>query len=163
MTRALANVVDGEKLDHLSDEIKATFTERIYNAREEVIRAHWETGKLMTEFLKSNSHVKMTALVQLLADRGAGKERTLYHCSKFYKTFPRYSDTDKLGFGKNLSWNKIKAYIDPPDEKTPERRVVSFEVSKEVWDAVRMENPREGEKISIEALDATVEILIKDV
>lgn len=154
------SIVLTEKLDHLADEIKATFTERISNARDEVIRAHHETGKAMHDFMRGQKDLKITALVQLLAERGAGKERTLWDCYKFFEKFPKYGDVDKLGHGKNISWNKIKAALEPAKAEVAIRKVAAFEVEASEWEAVKSLDGRIGDEINIEAIGGTVRLTI---
>lgn len=113
-----------ERIEHLAGEIKATFTERIYAAREEVITAHHETGKLIAEFVEETKYKPATLITQLV-QLGAGTETTLFLSHAFYKKFPKQSDIDRLGQGKNISWNKIRKAIAPNteekvvEEKTP--------------------------------------------
>lgn len=110
-TRELS-VANVEALSSLKEEIKACFVEYIFNARQEVIQAHHETGKLLHEYVKQYK-VKITLLVKQLVDDGDFKETTLWLCYKFYETYPKLNDVDKLGFGKNISWNKIRSAIAP--------------------------------------------------
>lgn len=149
-----------EKVDALVEEIKATFTERTVNAREEVILAHWETGKLIHEHLKHNKGVKITALVQLLADRGAGRERTLWDSAKFYEAFPRYKDIDKLGHGKNVSWNKIKAALIPAEENPNARKEVKLSVAKDEWDGIRVHEVENGTILRFKGVDTDIQVTI---
>ena len=100
-----------DKLAHDAEEIEAGFIERIHTAREEVILAHHEVGRILHE------SENVTALVQLLIKRGKIGERTLWDCAAFYKAFPDLKKVDKLGHGKNLSWNKIKEHISPSKKK----------------------------------------------
>ena len=113
-----------EKVEHLAGEIKATFTERIYAARDEVIKAHHETGKLIADYVKEED-CKPALLIKQLVQLGAGTETTLFLSHAFFKKFPTQADIDRLGQGKNISWNKIRRALAPNveekiiEEKTP--------------------------------------------
>lgn len=144
----------------LVEEIKATFVERVFNAREEVIRAHHETGKLIHTFLAEHKGVKVTLLVKRLEQEGAGKETTLWLSHEFYKKFPNLDDIDELGHGKNISWNKIRKLLAPPQEGVPVIKEVKVEVTKELWSGVRMANPKEGDTISFTSTDGKTKVFV---
>jgi hypothetical protein len=105
-------VIADDALEALAVEIKATFTERVFNARDEMINAHHETGRLISEHVGKRGDAIL--LVKQLVGLGAGTETTLYLSLAFFKRFPKLSDLDQLGHGKNISWNKIRAAIAEP-------------------------------------------------
>lgn len=151
------------EVEALAQEVKAIMTERIFNAREETIEAHHETGKLIHDYLKQHKEVKITALVQQMKKLRAGaSERTLYYCNAFYQKFPNIEDTEALGHGKNLSWNKIKVALGADKDKGKKIRTITFEISKESWDEVREQEAHRGDTVRISALDAEVIIKIKE-
>lgn len=151
------------EVEALAQEVKAILTERIFNAREETINAHHETGKLMHDYLKTHKGAKITALVQQMKKLKAGaSERTLYYCNAFYDKFPNIEDTEALGHGKNLSWNKIKVALGADKDKGKKIRTISFEVSLESWAEIVEQKAHRGDTIRISALDAEVIIKIKE-
>lgn len=117
---SLVTTVAHEKLDALRTEIAATLTERGYNARDEIIRAHHECGKLLHVFSKENK-VPITLLVKSVAQCGAAKETTLWLSYQFVEKFPEIEQIDRLGHGKAISWNKIRKAISP-DESVSKHR-----------------------------------------
>ena len=124
MTKALT--VPDEKFEALREEIKASFTEHVFAAREEVILAHHEAGKLITEYAKE-SGTKITLLVEQLSKGGAAKQSTLWLSCQFYRKYTNFNDIEKLGHGKNISWNKIRKAIAP---EVTEEAIVETKVPK---------------------------------
>ena len=93
----------------LVEDCHAVITERIRNAREEVIRCWWEVGeRIVTDpnyqkFSKGN----LSAHRQLAADLGTSTS-TLYFAMQFYAKFPDLEAfLEQSPHGKNLSWYKI--------------------------------------------------------
>ena len=154
------SIVLTEQLDALAEEIKATFIERVTNARDEVIRAHHETGKAMHAFHEKHPDMKNSVLVQTLALRGAGKEKTLYLCDKFYEKYPNLNDIDSLGHGKAISWNKIRAALEPPKEELAVHKIIEVEVTVAEWEEARKIEGEAGDEVNIEAIGGTVRLKI---
>lgn len=160
MSQALETITSDPRVDALAEEIKATFVERVFNAREEIILAHHDTGKLLHKFVKQHN-AKVTALVQYLDKIGCGNERTLWDCYKFYEKYPKLKDLDELGHGKNLSWNKIKAAISPKsDDKKV--KVFALTLSQKEWDDMRKIKIEKGEQDEFVTAEGIVRINIKE-
>ncbi len=107
-------IIPTEDLGHIAEQIEADFVEQIHISAEDVIGAHHKLG---AELCKYEDNV--TALVQLISERGSIGQRTLWDCRAFYKEFPNLKLLDKVPelAGKNRSWNKIKTHMKPKSEK----------------------------------------------
>ena len=115
-----AVVVSDNEYVSLAEEIKSCHTERVFAAREEILLLHWETGKALADFLSNHPETSTSLLIKNLEKLGAAKETTLYESLRFFETYPKFNDIDKLGHGKNISWNKIRQALAAPKEKKDE-------------------------------------------
>ncbi len=91
---------------HLIEQCDATLTERIHNARWEVIQGWHEVGRLILESTKNFERHKIYGkdIVQRVAESLGKSQRSIYYALKFFTTFP---DINSLPDGKSISWNKI--------------------------------------------------------
>jgi hypothetical protein len=101
----------------LVDDIRAMVTERVFQARWEIIRLYHGIGERLAT---DNDYQKYAhgngVLLKSLSQSTNVSERDLYRSIQFYELFP---DLDRLPGGKNISWNKIVNDLLPAgDEKT---------------------------------------------
>lgn len=119
----------------LVDDIIATKTERIFNARWEVIACYHEIGKRLVEDqdYQRYSHGNGKLLSQVSEDTEVS-ERDLYRSIQFFTLYP---DLDLLPDGKNISWHKICNNLLPAGDvetmqaRTFGQRLSNFETSLE--------------------------------
>lgn len=120
----MKSIITNDEYTALAEEIQSGFTERIHVAREEVILAHHEAGKAMSEFLKEHTELNKSLLVRRMAELGAAQETTLYLSLECYTKWPKYNDMiEATGAGKNASWNKVRAQLQAPKEKEEKQDV----------------------------------------
>lgn len=94
----------------LLDDLKAIETERMFNARIEVIQCNWELGE---RIFQENSRMERSKvygkqIVANLANDLGKSESHIHSCVQFYKAIdaPTFDDAvSKLPEGKNVSWN----------------------------------------------------------
>lgn len=140
-----------EDIEAISEEVEATFVERVKNAREEAIRAHWETGEILERHSKGDRG-RISALVhQMAARKVAGlSERTLWFCVKFKKEFAVFEKVYETEHGQNVSVNKLKQLIAPPK---PKEEPEVEEVAQKVVDRFGSEKARQIANVIIKLCD----------
>lgn len=117
------SVITNDEYTALAEEIQSCFTERVHAAREEILMAHHETGKVMAEFLEDHPEIKPVTLRKRLEELGAGTDTTLYLSHECYKRWPNYNTMiDEVGQGKNTSWNKVRKLLAAPKEEKIEEK-----------------------------------------
>ena len=102
---ARTEAITSDWYQSLVDDIIATTTERIFNARQEVLYCYHEIGKrlVLDEEYQRYSHGNGKMLSRVSKDTDVS-ERDLYRSIQFYNLFP---DPDDWPEGKNLSWHKV--------------------------------------------------------
>lgn len=88
----------------LLEDISSTLTERVHNAREEVITAYWEVGKRIAEEKRLTEYGK-GVMAKLAKDLDCSIS-SLYHAVKFFEIAPKLEEWLSTK-SKNLSWYKI--------------------------------------------------------
>jgi hypothetical protein len=96
-----------EEYRELIDEVKGTMTEGIFNARQEVLKTHWEVGKYIRKFADKEGHLGVTDLLKHLAVDTNISDRTLWYSVQFFDKFPTQEKFNNLPHGKSISWSKV--------------------------------------------------------
>ena len=107
-----------DEYNSLIDDCKAIITERVFNARTEIILAHGQLGQRITTdpIYKKYGRGNQNLIKEIARDMGVSWQE-IYRSIQFYEKFGIVSPTGeswgKFKEQKNISWNKIKMYYLP--------------------------------------------------
>lgn len=124
----MTDIVSAEWYQSLVDDIIATKTERIFNARQEVLMCYHEIGKriVLDVDYQRYSHGNGKILSRVSKDTQVS-ERDLYRSIQWYTLFP---DPDDWPEGKNLSWHKVCNHLLPANGDEKKMRARTYEQRK---------------------------------
>ena len=112
-------ISDGEKLEHLVEEIKSILTESVFSARMTLL----EAKHLVGETISRNSLYKKSGkgsgrLVKDLAKRLGRSEKDIYLCINFYKKFPKIERLIQTLRGKknDITWAAARRLLEGDKE-----------------------------------------------
>ena len=113
-----------DEYEALIEDCKAIVTERIFNARTEIILAHGQLGERIVNdpIYKKHGKGNQELIKQIARDMGVSWQE-VYRSIQFYEKFkivsPGAKQWDKFAEGKNISWKKIKTNYLPEGKSKP--------------------------------------------
>lgn len=113
-----------DEYDALIDDCKAIITERVFNARTEIILAHGQLGERIVKdpIYQKYSRGNHNLIKEIARDMGVSWQE-VYRSIQFYEKYGIVSlaakQWSKFDEGKNISWAKIKTNYLPEGKPAP--------------------------------------------